>query len=151
MEVLKTFVRLGKRYRPGDDPPDDLDAPTLAHYQRHGMLGTPGTAAAQGQAPAQRTPAPRQQRTPAPRERKPAAPPPAAPTGPAVTTAAVPANPLPPGSVDAAGLPTGNEGDNAAQPASEGAGSGVKESGGAPAADDAGSTDGPTDAPAGGE
>lgn len=39
MQVLKTFVRDGKRFRPGDTAPDDLDKQTRAHYQRHGMVG----------------------------------------------------------------------------------------------------------------
>lgn len=72
MEVLKTFVRQGKRYRPGDDPPPELDAPTVAHYQRHGMLGKPAASAAP--ASGTRLPTPRQQRTPKTVERKPAAP-----------------------------------------------------------------------------
>lgn len=38
MEVAKTFDRDGKRYRPGDPLPPDLDKTTLAHYQRHGMV-----------------------------------------------------------------------------------------------------------------
>lgn len=38
MEVAKSFERDGKRYRPGDPLPPDLDKTTLAHYQRHGMV-----------------------------------------------------------------------------------------------------------------
>ncbi len=41
MEVAKTFERDGKRYRPGDPLPDGLDAVTLAHYKRHGMVREP--------------------------------------------------------------------------------------------------------------
>lgn len=47
MKVLKKFDRNGQRYKPGDPAPSDLDAATLAHYKRHGMVGTPpGEAAA---------------------------------------------------------------------------------------------------------
>lgn len=38
MDAAKSFIRAGKRYRPGDPLPEDLDKPTLAHYQRHGMV-----------------------------------------------------------------------------------------------------------------
>jgi len=41
MEAAKTFERDGKRYRPGDPLPDGLDAVTLAHYKRHGMVREP--------------------------------------------------------------------------------------------------------------
>lgn len=53
MQAAKTFDRNGIRYRPGDALPPDLDAPTLAHYRRHGMV--------------------REARTPAPAVKKPAA------------------------------------------------------------------------------
>lgn len=53
MQAAKTFDRNGIRYRPGDALPPDLDAPTLAHYRRHGMV--------------------RETRTPAPAVKKPAA------------------------------------------------------------------------------
>lgn len=55
MEAAKTFERDGKRYRPGDAIPDGLDAVTLAHYKRHGMVREPRT-------------------KPAPSEKKPAGP-----------------------------------------------------------------------------
>lgn len=57
MEVAKTFERDGKRYRPGDPLPDGLDAVTLAHYKRHGMVREPRA------------------KTPGPAEKKPAGPP----------------------------------------------------------------------------
>ena len=41
MEVLKSFRRNGEIFSPGDDLPDGLDAVTIAHYRRHGMIGAP--------------------------------------------------------------------------------------------------------------
>lgn len=41
MKVLKKFERDGKRYAPGEDAPSGLDAETIAHYKRHGMVGSP--------------------------------------------------------------------------------------------------------------
>ncbi|WP_156362895.1 hypothetical protein [Xylophilus sp. Leaf220] len=38
MKVAKTFVRLGHRYKPGDDVPADLDKETQTHYLRLGMI-----------------------------------------------------------------------------------------------------------------
>ncbi|WP_194720816.1 hypothetical protein [Noviherbaspirillum malthae] len=38
MEVKKTFVADGKKYRAGDKPPE-MDKTTSDHYQRHGMIG----------------------------------------------------------------------------------------------------------------
>lgn len=49
MEAAKTFERDGKRYRPGDAMPDGLDAVTLAHYKRHGMVREPRTKPAPGE------------------------------------------------------------------------------------------------------
>jgi len=40
MKVLKPFVRDGQRYKPGDPAPIGLDGPTVAHYKRHGMIGS---------------------------------------------------------------------------------------------------------------
>ena len=39
MKVLKTFVRDGVKYRRGDPLPKGLDNPTVAKYERHGMVG----------------------------------------------------------------------------------------------------------------
>lgn len=71
MEAAKTFERNGVRYRPGDALPDDLDAPTKAHYRRYGMVRasrTPAPAENKPAAPArrQRTPGPKPAETPAP-------------------------------------------------------------------------------------
>lgn len=38
MQVKKTFVADGKKYRPGDTPPE-MDKTTSEHYVRHGMIG----------------------------------------------------------------------------------------------------------------
>ncbi|WP_373785908.1 hypothetical protein [Delftia acidovorans] len=73
MEVAKTFERDGKRYRPGDPLPDGLDAVTLAHYKRHGMVReprakAPGPAEKKPASPASppQTPAPRRNSSPKP-------------------------------------------------------------------------------------
>lgn len=71
MEAAKTFERNGVRYRPGDALPDDLDAPTKAHYRRYGMVRanqTPVPSEKKPAAPArrQRTPGPKSAETPAP-------------------------------------------------------------------------------------
>lgn len=73
MEVAKTFERDGKRYRPGDPLPEGLDAVTLAHYKRHGMVReprakTPGPAEKKPAGPASppQTPTPRRNSSPKP-------------------------------------------------------------------------------------
>lgn len=38
MQVKKTFVADGKKYRPGDTPPE-MDKTRSEHYLRHGMIG----------------------------------------------------------------------------------------------------------------
>ena len=57
MKVLKSFIRQGLRYKPGDDAPSNLDAETMKHYERNGMLGA---------APAGKASKPRTTRTPTP-------------------------------------------------------------------------------------
>ncbi|EPD44785.1 hypothetical protein HMPREF9701_00373 [Delftia acidovorans CCUG 274B] len=75
MEAAKTFERDGKRYRPGDPLPEGLDAVTLAHYKRHGMVREP------------------RDKTPGPAEKKPSAPPsPAQPPTPRRNSSPKPAN-----------------------------------------------------------
>ena len=69
MEVAKTFDRNGIRYRPGDALPTDLDATTLAHYQRHGMVREARTPSPTSKKPA----TPRKATTPRPPENKSAA------------------------------------------------------------------------------
>ena len=64
MEAAKTFDRNGIRYRPGDALPTDLDATTLAHYRRHGMVREIHTPAPTVKKPA----APRKQAAPKPVE-----------------------------------------------------------------------------------
>lgn len=50
MNILKSFVdSQGNRQRPGDEVPDTYDKPTLAHYERMGMIGP-----AEVQAPAEK-------------------------------------------------------------------------------------------------
>lgn len=73
MEAAKTFERDGKRYRPGDPLPEGLDAVTLAHYKRHGMVReprakTPGPAEKKPAGPASppQTPTPRRNSSPKP-------------------------------------------------------------------------------------
>lgn len=38
MEVKKSFSAGGKKYRPGDAPPE-MDKSTQDHYLHHGMIG----------------------------------------------------------------------------------------------------------------
>lgn len=38
MKVKKTFVADGKKYRPGDEPPE-MDKAKADHYLRYGMIG----------------------------------------------------------------------------------------------------------------
>ncbi len=61
MQVLKTFVADGKKFRPGDTPPE-VDKVTIEHYVRHGMVG---------ELP---KPEPKKERIAKPSETKPAAP-----------------------------------------------------------------------------
>lgn len=44
MKATKTFVRNGRRYKPGDSINDELDTETVNHYKRLGMVdsGEPG-------------------------------------------------------------------------------------------------------------
>ena len=71
LKTLKTFVDVnGRRVGKGlDVPADAYDKDTMAHYQRHGMVGQPAAHPA-----AQPARAPRSPRTPRPTETKPAAP-----------------------------------------------------------------------------
>lgn len=41
MKALKTFVRNGRRYKPGETIADELDAETVAHYRRLDMIELP--------------------------------------------------------------------------------------------------------------
>jgi hypothetical protein len=59
MEVAKSFERDGKRYRPGDPLPPDLDKTTLAHYQRHGMVREAKPSENKPAAPARKTATPK--------------------------------------------------------------------------------------------
>lgn len=59
MEVAKSFERDGKRYRPGDPLPPDLDKTTLAHYQRHGMVREAKPSENKPVAPARKTATPK--------------------------------------------------------------------------------------------
>lgn len=38
MKIAKAFLRNGQLMQPGDPVPDDLDAETIRHYRRHGMV-----------------------------------------------------------------------------------------------------------------
>lgn len=44
MKVLKTFVRNGTKFKPGDAVPQGLEKVDLAHYQQLGMIGEPAKA-----------------------------------------------------------------------------------------------------------
>ena len=68
MKALKNFLDVaGRRVKKGDDiGASAYDKATLAHYTRHGLVGTPADAPA--------APAPRRQRQAKPAETKPAAP-----------------------------------------------------------------------------
>lgn len=67
MKALKNFLDVtGRRVKKGDDVSNAYDKATLAHYTRHGLVGTPAEAPA--------APAPRRPRQPKPAETKPAAP-----------------------------------------------------------------------------
>ena len=68
MQAAKTFDRNGIRYRPGDALPPDLDAPTLAHYRRYGMVREASTPA-----PVVKKPVARKQTIARPAENKTAA------------------------------------------------------------------------------
>lgn len=71
LKTLKTFLDVnGRRVAKGQDvPADAYDKDTLAHYQRHGLVGQPAA-----QPPAQPARAHRAPRSPRPAETKPAAP-----------------------------------------------------------------------------
>lgn len=75
MQVLKTFIRDGQRYRPGDEPPTGLDKVAIAHYQRHGMLGQPPKAPRNPRKTTPPPPPPASNPTPPPAATPPADPP----------------------------------------------------------------------------
>jgi hypothetical protein len=43
MKATKTFVRAGRRYKPGDTIEGVLDTETVSHYERHGMIAPADT------------------------------------------------------------------------------------------------------------
>jgi hypothetical protein len=75
MQALKSFLDgQGRRIRPGDElDPDQYDAATIAHYERHGMTGLSVPAEQTTAAPAETKPARSTGSASKPRETKPAA------------------------------------------------------------------------------
>lgn len=68
MQVAKPFLRGNTMMQPGDTLPKDVDAETIAHYRRHGMVVDADDA--KKRASAKRTVTPNQNKTPGPSETK---------------------------------------------------------------------------------